>query len=175
VGSGDAHALPFADATFDRVLSCVGVQFCADQQAAAAELVRVCRPGGRIALTAWTPGGFIGQILAAIARVTAADGWRPSPLWWGREDGVRELFADHARDAVLHRGHVEMPAASAVAWVDFMAEAYGPMTRARAALESRGAWEPLREQLTEIATAHNTSDDNVFAARAEYLSALLDR
>jgi SAM-dependent methyltransferase len=172
---GDAHALPFADATFDRVLSCVGVQFCGDQRAAAAELVRVCRPGGRIALTAWTPEGFIGQILAAIATATVADPSRPSLLRWGSEDGVKELFGDHARDAVFHRAHVEMPAASPVAWVDFMAEAYGPMARARAALETRGAWEPLHEQLTDIAAAHNTADSNVFAARAEYLNALLSR
>jgi ubiquinone/menaquinone biosynthesis C-methylase UbiE len=172
---GDAHALPFADATFDRVLSCVGVQFCGDQQAAAAELVRVCRPGGRIALTAWTPEGFIGQVLGAIGRATAADPSRPSPLRWGREDGVRELFGGHARDAVFHRAYVEMPGASAAAWVDFMAEAYGPMARARAALEARGAWEPLREQLTEIAAAHNITESNPFAARAEYLNALLER
>jgi SAM-dependent methyltransferase len=172
---GDAHALPFADASFDRVLSCVGVQFCGDQHAAAAELVRVCRPGGRIALTAWTPEGFIGQVLATIARATATTAPRPSPLLWGREDGVRELFGDHAQAAVFERAHVEMPAASAAAWVDFMALAYGPMARARAALENRGAWEPLREQLTEVAAAHDTSDSDAFAARAEYLNALLER
>ncbi len=172
---GDAHALPFADATFDRVLSCVGVQFCGDQRAAAAELIRVCRAGGCIALTAWTPEGFIGRVLAAIARATGADPSRPSPLVWGREEGVAELFGEYARDAVFCRAPVEMPAASAAAWVDFMARAYGPMARARVALETRGAWEPLREQLTEIAAAHDTGESDAFAARAEYLNALLER
>jgi len=172
---GDAHALPFADRAFDRVLSCVGVQFCSDQRAAAAELIRVCRPGGRIALTSWTPEGFIGRVIAAIAKATGADPSRPSPLVWGREDGVIELLGDHTHGASFERAHVEMPAASAVGWVDFMAQAYGPMVRARAALETRHVWEPLRDQLIEIAAAHDTGGNEAFAARAEYLNALLER
>lgn len=90
---GDAQALPFADANFDRVLSCVGVQFCADHEAAASELVRVCRPGGRIALIAWTREGFIGQVLAAVATATRGAASGRSPLDWGSEASVTDLFA----------------------------------------------------------------------------------
>ena len=172
---GDAQALPFHDNTFDRVLSCVGVQFCPDQQAAAAELVRVCRPGGRIALIAWTPEGFLGQVLAAVA--TAVGGARSgsSPLAWGSEDSLRELFQDRTADIVLHREHVEMPAASAIAWVDYMASAYGPLIRARIALEARDEWATLRGRLAEIADAHRVSTSGPFTARAGYLTAMLCR
>lgn len=172
---GDAQSLPFHDNTFDRVLSCVGVQFCPDQLSAAAELVRVCRPGGRIALIAWTPEGFLGQVLAAVS--TAVGGARSgsSPLAWGREDSVRELFEDCVTDIVLHREHVEMPAASAVAWVDYMASAYGPLVRARTALQARDEWAPLRGRLAEIANTHRARTHGPFTARAEYLTALLYR
>jgi ubiquinone/menaquinone biosynthesis C-methylase UbiE len=170
---GDAQALPFAEARFDRVLSCVGVQFCADHDAAASELVRVCRPGGRIALIAWTREGFIGQVLAAVAQATGGGGSPRSPLDWGSEDRVTELFGGHVTDITVHREHVEMPAESPNGWVDYMPTAYGPLVRARAALQARGAWEPLRARLSEIASAHNAPDGDTFAARAEYLTAVL--
>lgn len=171
---GDAQALPFADASFDRVLSCVGVQFCADHRAAASELVRVCRPGGTVALIAWTPEGFIGQVLQAVSKAAGAPPAPLSPLSWGSEAGLSELFGEHASGAVLRRESVQMGATSAAAWVDYMAEAYGPMVRARAALESSGAWEPLRERLIEIAAAHDVGGPEGFIARAEYLGTVIE-
>ncbi len=172
---GDAQALPFARASFDRVLSCVGVQFCADHSTAASELLRVCRPGGRIALIAWTREGFIGQVLAAVATATGGNGSVTSPLDWGSEAGVAELLGAHVTDIHSHRGHVEMLAESQNDWVDYMATAYGPLVRARAALKAREAWEPLRARLGEIADAHHVGDGDAFAARAEYLAAVLSR
>lgn len=172
---GDAQALPFAEASFDRVLSCVGVQFCADQDAAASELVRVCRPGGRIALIAWTREGFIGQILAAVAKATGGTGSQRSPLDWGSEEKVTELLGVRATDIAMQREHVEMPADSPDDWVDYMATAYGPLARARAALQSRGGWEPLRARLGEIADAHDLGAADTFTARAEYLAAVVRR
>lgn len=172
---GDAQALPVPEASFDRVLSCVGVQFCADRHAAAAELLRVCRPGGRIALLAWTPEGFIGQVLATVASATAGAGPGRSPLDWGSEDRVSELFAEHAAGIAFQREHVEMPAQSPDAWVDYMASAYGPLVRARAALQARGEWEHLRRRLSEIASAHDAGDRDEYRGRAEYLTAVLRR
>ncbi|MGH2896145.1 MAG: class I SAM-dependent methyltransferase [Solirubrobacteraceae bacterium] len=171
---GDAQALPFADAGFDHVLSCVGVQFCADHDAVASELVRVCRPGGRITLISWTPEGFIGQVLAAVSRATGAAGSGASPLDWGRESILRGWF-EPAGDVMTRREDVNMPAESAVAWVDYMAAAYGPLVRARDVLAGRGVWAPLRDQLCEIAASHNAGDADRFAARAEYLVATIDR
>jgi ubiquinone/menaquinone biosynthesis C-methylase UbiE len=170
---GDAHALPFVDSSFDRVLSCVGVQFCSDHTAAASELVRVCRPGGRIALIAWTREGFLGQILAAVAKATGAAGAPRSPLDWGSEDKLTELFGEHAADISFQREHVEMPADSAAEWVDYMATAYGPLARARTLLQTRDEWEPLRARLVEIADDHDAGSSDGFAARAEYLAAVV--
>lgn len=171
---GDAQALPFADAGFDCVLSCVGVQFCADRAAAAAELVRVCRPGGRIALIAWTPDGFLGRVLAAVAGATGA-GPSPPPLAWGDEERLAELFGASVADSTMAREHVTMPSASAADWVDYMATSYGPMVKARTALAARDAWDPLRAELVEIADAHGTGENGGFGIRAEYLAAVLHR
>ena len=172
---GDAQALPFAEASFDRVVSCVGVQFCADHAAAAAELVRVCRTGGVIALIAWTREGFLGQVLATIARATAGAGPTRSPLDWGTEAWVTETFRQQVRDIALHREQVDMPAQSPGEWVDYMATAYGPLVRARGALQARAQWQPLRERLAEIARAHAVGDGDSLAISAEYLTAVLHR
>lgn len=169
---GDAASLPFLDRSFDRVLSCVGVQFCADGHAAAAELIRVCRPHGRVALIAWTPEGFLGQVLAAVSEATGGPS-HPPALDWGSERGVSDLFAAAGPGLDLQREQLVMRSESASAWVDYMSTAYGPLVRARRALESKGAWEPLREGLTGIAAAHATAGTSGFAARAEYLSAVI--
>jgi ubiquinone/menaquinone biosynthesis C-methylase UbiE len=170
---GNAEALPFADASFDRVISCVGVQFCADHRAAAAELLRVCRPDGSVALIAWTPEGFIGQVLRAVSKAMGTAGAAHSPLTWGSEAGLHELLGGASDRAVVCREQVEMSAPSAAEWVDYMADAYGPLVRARAALDPSGAWEALREDLVGIATAHDGGGDAGFVARAEYLGALI--
>jgi ubiquinone/menaquinone biosynthesis C-methylase UbiE len=170
---GDAQALPFPEHSFDRVLSCVGVQFCPDSSAAAAELRRVCRPGGRIALIAWTPEGFLGQVLAAVSQATGGAA-RPGPLDWGSEAGVRDLFAQSGARLEFERDHVTMRARSADAWLDYMTTAYGPMVRARVALQAGDAWPTLRQRLLEIAQAHDTHDEAGFAVGAEYLIALID-
>lgn len=172
---GDAEGLPFDSSSFDRVLSCVGVQFCGDHPAAASELVRVCRPGGAIALVAWTPDGFLGQVLGTVGRATGTAGSRPSPLAWGSEEGVAGLFGDHVSEVAFDREHLTMAADSSEAWVDYMASAYGPLARARGALEPRGGWNPLREALIEVADAHDSGEGDGFAGRAEYLTTVIRR
>ena len=123
----DAEALPFADAEFDTVLSCVGVMFAPHHQQAADELVRVCRPGGRIGLLSWTPGGFIGQMFAAMKPYAPPPppGAQPPPLW-GDPDHVRALLGDRVQGVVARRETVKIPFASGAEFRDYFKHHYGP-------------------------------------------------
>jgi SAM-dependent methyltransferase len=125
---GDAEALPFADEEFDAVLSCVGVMFAPHHQASADELVRVCRPGGTIALISWTPAGFIGQMFATMKPYAAPPppGAQPPPLW-GDEDHVRALLGDRVTDVVARRQSVRIGRfATPQAFRDYFKACYGP-------------------------------------------------
>jgi SAM-dependent methyltransferase len=124
----DAENLPFEDDTFDAVTSCVGVMFAPHHQAAADEMIRVCRPGGRIALIAWTPGGFIGQMFATMKPYVAPPppGAQPPPLW-GDVAHVRELFGDRVSDLtasqqLLRAEGMDDPAA----FREYFKQNYGP-------------------------------------------------
>ena len=124
----DAEALPFADGEFDVVLSCVGVMFAPHHQAAADELIRVCRPGGRIGLISWTPEGFIGRLFATMKPYAPPPppGAQPPPLW-GSEEHVRELLGDRLTDLDLQRRTLRVDHfASAEDFRDYMKARYGP-------------------------------------------------
>ena len=124
----DAEALPYADASFDTVLSCVGVMFAPHHQEAADELVRVTRPGGTIGLISWTPEGFIGQMFATMKPFAPPPppGASPPPLW-GSEAHVRELFGDRADIARMERQHLAVPVfASGAEFRDYFKTNYGP-------------------------------------------------
>lgn len=128
----DAEALPFADDTFDVVLSCVGVMFAPHHQASADELVRVVRPDGTIGLISWTPEGFIGEMLTTMKPYMppAPAGVQPPPLW-GNEQHVRELFGDRVTDIVAERRNVVVDQfASADAFRDYFKANYGPTVAA---------------------------------------------
>jgi SAM-dependent methyltransferase len=107
--TADAEALPFGDDEFDVVLSCIGVMFAPHHQKAADELIRVCRPGGTVAVLSWTPEGFIGQLFAAMKPYAPPPppGAQPPPLW-GSEDHVRELFGDRVTDVEVRRQALEV-------------------------------------------------------------------
>ena len=125
---GDAEALPYEEASFDAVISCVGVMFAPHHQAAADEILRVTRPEGRIGLVSWTPEGFIGQMFATMKPYAPAPppGAQPPPLW-GSEDHVRELFGDRVTEVstTRHRLHVDR-FASAADFREFFKTRYGP-------------------------------------------------
>ncbi|TQK50386.1 methyltransferase family protein [Streptomyces sp. SLBN-118] len=105
----DAEALPFAEASFDTVMSCVGIMFAPHHQVSADELIRVCRPGGTVGLINWTPEGFIGQMFTTMKPYAPAlpPGAQPAPLW-GSEEHVRALFADRVTDVVAQRRTVRI-------------------------------------------------------------------
>ncbi len=124
----DAEALPFRDGEFDVVTSCIGVMFAPHHRAAADELVRVCRPGGRIALLSWTPEGFIGQMFATMKPYAPPPppGAQPPPLW-GSEQHVRELLGDRVTDVVAERRALPVDLfAEPEAFRDYFKARYGP-------------------------------------------------
>ena len=123
----DAEALPFTDASFDVVLSCVGVMFAPHHERSAAELLRVTRPDGRIALLSWTPSGFIGRLFGVMKPFapTPPPGAQPAPLW-GDEAHVRGLLGEGVTDVEATRRLLDVRFDSPEAFRDFFKTAYGP-------------------------------------------------
>lgn len=124
----DAESLPFPDQAFDAVLSCVGAMFAPDHQQVAAELIRVTRPGGTIAMINWTPDGFVGQLFATMTPFVPppAPGSQPPPRW-GDEEHVRTLLSGHVTDLTLNRGEYPVSAfPTGAAFRDFFKSNYGP-------------------------------------------------
>jgi SAM-dependent methyltransferase len=121
----DVEALPYPDASFDVVLSTFGVMFTPDHERAAAEMTRVCRPGGRIALASWTPAGFVGQLLRLVAGYVPPPPGVPSPLLWGTDAHVRELFPGATK--IEHTSRLfAFRYRSPEHWVDVFRRFYGP-------------------------------------------------
>jgi ubiquinone/menaquinone biosynthesis C-methylase UbiE len=134
--TADAEALPFAENTFDAVLSCVGVMFAPHHQASADELVRVCRSGGKIGLISWTPGGFIGQLFATMKPYVAPPppGAQPPPLW-GKEEHVTELLGDRVQNVSAEKRMLRVEAfAQPADFREFFKRTYGPTIAAYRAI-----------------------------------------
>jgi SAM-dependent methyltransferase len=145
----DAEALPFEDASFDAVISVFGVMFAPDQEQAAQEMVRVCRPGGTIALACWTPDGFVGEMFQVISRHVAAPTGIRSPMDWGREDRLKELLGPGVSALVVQPRSYTFRFRSAEEFVHFFREYYGPTLRAFAALDA-SAQAGLTRDLVEM-------------------------
>ena len=172
---GDAEAMPFGDGGFDAVISCVGVMFAPDHQRAAAELVRVCRPGGTIALANWCPDSFIGELFRTTAKhVPQPPGLQPPGLW-GKEDHVRELFGDAVSDLRAERRTYSFRYRSPEHFVDYFRTHYGPTHRAFAALDEDGR-RALAEDLQSIVARSNRLDgEGAVAVPADYLEIVATR
>jgi len=169
----DAEALPFADASFDVVLSTVGVMFTPHQDKAAAELVRVVRHGGRIGLACWTPEGFIGQVLKTVTGHLPAPpaGLKP-PVRWGTEAGLRELFPGQRIQATPREFMFRYE--SAQHWVDVFRAFYGPVHRAFAALASDEQKRLEGEILALLARFNRAGADSLVVPGA-YLEVVITR
>ena len=171
---GDAEDLPFADASFDGVLSCLGVMFTPDQDRAAAELLRVCRPGGTIALASWTPSSFVGEMLRTVgAHVPPPAGIR-SPLVWGTESQLAELFGDGISGLKTASRTFVFRFRSAEAFAGFFRDNYGPVHKAFAALDEAGR-ERLWVDLVDLAVRHDRRAGPSVAIPSEYLEAVATR
>lgn len=167
---GDAEALPFEDASFDRVTSCFGVMFAPRHELAARELVRVARPGATVTVTAWTPEGVNGQMVKTVSSYlpTPPPEALP-PMLWGDEDHVRSLFADS--DAVLsfQRRTVTFTHDSPESWLEYNSRILGPTILAKAALEPQGRWGELEAELIGLYQEANEAEDGTLRVQAEYL------
>ncbi|HEY7890662.1 MAG TPA: methyltransferase domain-containing protein [Solirubrobacteraceae bacterium] len=167
---GDAEALPFGDGSFDRVSSCFGVIFAPHHEQAARELLRVTRPGGMIAVTAWTPDGLIGRMFALNSSFMPPPPPEfQSPVKWGEEEHVRALLGTPGGELCIERREVVFEHDSAEAIVEEDERLLGPAMIAKAMLEPQGRYEEARSQLLELYGSVNESHDGRFRARAEYL------
>jgi hypothetical protein len=171
---GDAESLPYKDGQFDAVVSLIGAMFAPRPDRVAAELTRVCRPGGTIAMANWTPGGFIGQMFKTIAKHIAPSGM-PSPVLWGDEATVRERFHDGIADLKLarHFYHFDYPFPPEEV-VEFFRAHYGPMSRAFGSLDADGQ-EKLRNELIQLWSINNKAVDGTTQVDAEYLEVIAIR
>jgi SAM-dependent methyltransferase len=170
----DAEALAFADASFDVVVSTFGVMFTPDQDRAAAEMLRVCRRGGRIGLANWTPDGFIGQLFQTIGRHVPPPPGAKSPALWGTRARIGELFGSAATSIELARRHFVFRYRSPAHWLDVFKNWYGPVLKAFAALEppARAA---LERDLMALLGRFNRSGDGTLVVPAEYLEIVITR
>jgi SAM-dependent methyltransferase len=170
----DAEALPFADGSFDVAVSTFGVMFAPDQKRAAAELLRVCRGGGKIGLANWTPSGFIGRVLATIGRHVPPPPGIASPLLWGTPDRLAELFpADAGTIHSVPREFV-FRYRSAQHWIESFRAWYGPMLKAFAALPPEGQ-AALEGDLRELIARFNRASDGTIVVPGEYLEVIITR
>jgi SAM-dependent methyltransferase len=169
----DAEALPFADGSFDVVLSTFGVMFAPNQEQAASELLRVCRPGGKIGLANWTPDSFIGQLFKTIGRYVPPAPGMKSPALWGDKAHLAALFGPHAAIAAQSRNFM-FRYKSPEHWIEIFRGYYGPVLKAFAAIEppARAA---LEADLHTLLDRFNIATDGTAVIPSEYLEVVVTR
>jgi len=172
---GDAEMLPFADGSFDIVISLIGAMFAPRPELVAAELKRVCRPGGKIIMGNWTPSGFVGQMFKMHGKHVPAPAIMPPPVKWSDEDTVRERLSDGISHLKLNRRlypfRYPFPPAQVV---EFFRTYYGPSHKAFAALAAHSfeKQDALRSDLEQLWTEHNNATNGTTSIDAEYLEVI---
>jgi ubiquinone/menaquinone biosynthesis C-methylase UbiE len=167
----DAEALPFPDNCFDVVVSTFGVMFTPDQDKAAAELLRVCRSGGKIGMANWTPEGFIGQLFKTLGRYLPPPAGVRSPALWGTRARLDELFEKDGNVDAQPRMFV-FRYKSPEHLLDVFKTYYGPMLKAFAALDA-GKQSALRNDIMALVAQFNHANDGTVAVRSEYLEIVI--
>lgn len=163
----DAEALPFDDDAFDAVLSTFGVMFVPDPTRAAAELLRVCRPGGRVGVASWTPEGFVGRMFRIVGAHVPPPAGIPSPLAWGTDDGVATLLGDGSAIAATRR-HFTFRYRSGEHFFETFRDFYGPVHRAWEALDTDGQ-ASFHDQLVALFEECGRDTGGGLAVASEYL------
>ena len=171
---GDAENLPYPDSSFDVVLSTVGVMFTPDQEKAAKELLRVCKPGGKIGLANWVPDGYVGNMLRTVGKhVPPPAGVKPPPLW-GTEDRLRELLGDGVSSLDSTRRTYVFRYLSADHFIEQFRSYYGPVHKAFESLDEDGR-EALENDLKQLIGEWNISGDETALLPSDYLEVVAVR
>jgi ubiquinone/menaquinone biosynthesis C-methylase UbiE len=170
----DAEALPFANDSFDVVVSTFGVMFTPDQERAAAEMLRVCRPDGKIGLANWTPDGFIGQLFKTIGRRLPPPAGVKSPALWGTEARINDMFGPRASSIRIEQRAFVFRYRSVRHWLDVFKTYYGPLLKAFATLEPRDQ-AAMVQDLTALAEQFNRSGDASMVVPSDYLEIVITR
>lgn len=169
---GDAEALPFEDGSFDVVSSVFGAMFAPNQERTANELLRICRQGGRIGLVAHTPEGFIGQLFKTNAKHVPPPAGLRSPVQWGTEARLGELFANTDGGIRSERRHYVFRYRSPKAYLEYWQRYYGPTMKAFEAVGEAGR-DALEGDLLDLIDRFNRADDGTMVVPSEYLETVI--
>jgi ubiquinone/menaquinone biosynthesis C-methylase UbiE len=169
----DAEALPFDDASFDVVLSTFGVMFTPNQQQAANEMIRVCRPGGKIGLANWTPQGFVGRLFKIIGKYVPPAPGAKSPMLWGDRAYLEEMFGSKGTVAAETKTYM-MRYKSPEHWIDVFRTYYGPMVKTFAAIDD-DARDALEADLHALIDELNLAKDGTNVVPGEYLEVVVTK
>ena len=171
---GDATALTFRDGSFDAVMSTFGAIFAPDPEKTAAEMARVCRPGGKIAMANWTPEGMLGKLFHILARYSPPGTQVDLPVSWGDEAVLKKRLGPYIQDLRIKREVVRFRSPSPAHWVEFMKTYFGPAIRAFQHSPSE-AQEALTSEMTELMREHNRSSNATALGESEYLGVVATR
>jgi SAM-dependent methyltransferase len=170
----DAEALPFADKSFDAVLSTFGVMFTPNQDKAASEMIRVCKSGGKIGLASWTPAGFIGNMFKTLGQHLPPPAGVKSPALWGTGERISEMFGSSAASIVAEKRNFVMRYRSPEHFVEIFSTFYGPVLKALAALDDQKR-KALVADLLALIGRFNRADDGTMVVPSEYLEVVVTR
>lgn len=170
----DAEALPYPDACFDVALSTFGSMFVPDHRRAASEMLRVVASGGRIGLASWTPEGFIGRLFKMIGAYVPPAAGLPSPLLWGTESYLADLFGPWARDISCTRRNFNFRYRCAAHWVEVFRNYYGPVHKAFNALDAAGR-QALQSEIIGLLNELNVAGARALVVPGEYLEAVISK
>jgi ubiquinone/menaquinone biosynthesis C-methylase UbiE len=171
---GDATALTFRDGSFDVVMSTFGAIFAPDPEKTAAEMARVCRPGGKIAMANWTPKGMLGKLFQILARYSPPGSQVDLPVSWGDEAVLKKRLGPYIKDIRIKREVVRFRSPSPSDWVEFMKAYFGPAIRAFQHSPS-AAQKALTNEMTELMREHNRSSNSTALGESEYLDVVATR
>ncbi|MGA7984886.1 MAG: class I SAM-dependent methyltransferase, partial [Burkholderiales bacterium] len=170
----DVENLQYPDASFDVVLSTFGVMFTPDQEKAAAEMARVCKPGGKIGLANWTPSSFVGELFKLIGRYLPPPAGVKSPALWGTEERLRALFGDHLGSIAIEPKDFVFRYRSAAHFLEVFRTYYGPVHKAFGALDAEKQ-ESLAADLIALAERFNRATDGSLLAPGRYVEVVIQR